>query len=351
MVWYKKKKIIIPVVLLAILVTLRLALEPIIHKRLNAYLLSFSPALAFHIEDLDLNIIKGGYTFEGVKGALKSNNKDFLTVERIYVSIAWREIFDGKVVTDIDVSNFDFSFNDTVKEAFTSVPEKKKNATEVRDTLFPVKIERVRVSEGKITMDDYPSLEDNKKFHVSKIRGEINNLTPDSGRPFSPFDLEGTIFQSNVLKLSGNLKTLDKPISWDIDTELHDFNLLEANKFLRRKVPLTFTKGKLDLFAEAKSEKGKVEGYVKPFMKDADIMNTKEDLEGSKHWMVEVLTALGNLLLRTSDTKTVATKIPFSFDKEGMHVDSGEALNKALEHGFKEKLTPEIENVYNLKLE
>src|SRR5690606_35405473 len=92
MVWYKKKKIIIPVVLLILLVTLRVALEPVIHKRLNAYLLSFSPSIAFHIEDLDLNIIQGGYTFEGVKGALKSNNRDFLTVERIYVSIAWREL-------------------------------------------------------------------------------------------------------------------------------------------------------------------------------------------------------------------------------------------------------------------
>jgi hypothetical protein len=343
------KKITIPLVIFAILLAARIAIIPVIQKQLNQFLATFSPTLYFHMDDLDIHLIRGAYSFDGVTGKVKGSKRDFLKIGTVDVSIAWRELFKGKVVTDIEVTGVDFSYTGELKNAIASSPKKKDQATAAKDKLFPVKVERVDLASASITLDDYPSLEEGKKFQVTNVEGRITNLTPDKKFPLSFFNLKATILGNSMFKTTGHLNTLAKPLAWDVDGEMQGFDLTKANQFLLRKLPLTFTKGKLDLYAEAESQNGKLVGYVKPFMKNVDVIKNKEQFVGVKHWFVEVLAALGNLILRTSDTKSVATKIPFSMDQSGFHVDSGEALSKAIQNGFQQKLSPGIEDKYELK--
>ncbi len=349
MKWYKKKKITIPLGLFVLLLGIRLVMQPIIHNELNKFLATFSPTLHFHIADLDIHLIRGAYSFDGITGKVKGQKNEFIKVENVDVSMAWREIFKGKLVTDIEVNGADFSYTGELKNAIAKMPKKADEATSARDKLFPVKIERVDLKDGSVTLDDYPSLEENKKLQITKIEGRLTNLTPGKKFPLSFFNLNATVLGNSVVKTTGHLNTLAKPMQWDIDGELQGFDLTTANQFLKRKVPLTFTKGKLDLYAEAKSTEGKVEGYIKPFMKNIDVIKSEEDFKGPKHWFVEIVTAVGNLVLRATDTKSVATRIPFSMDKAGMHIDSGEALSKAIEHGFQQQLSPGVEDKYELE--
>lgn len=347
--WYKKKKIIIPLGIFVFLLAVRAVMVPVAHKELNKFLATFSPTLHFHMADLDVHILRGAYSFDGITGKVKGQKNPFLKIEKVDVSIAWREIFQGKVVTDIEVTAPEFSYTKELKDAIAASPKKKDQADTAKDKLFPVEIERVDVKQGSVTLDDYPSLEENKKFSVSNIEGRITNLTADKKFPLSFYNLKATVLGNAVVKTTGHVNTIAKPIEWDVDGELQGFDLTTANQFLKRKVPLTFTKGKLDLYAEAESTNGKVEGYVKPFMKNIDVMKTEENFKGPKHWFVEVITAVGNLVLRATDTKSVATRIPFSMDKGGFHVDSGEALSKAIQHGFEQQLSPGVEDKYELE--
>lgn len=108
-----------------------------------------------------------------------------------------------------------------------------------------------------------------------------------------------------------------------VDGEMRGFDLTTGNHFLKSKVPLTFTKGKLDLYAEAQSTNGTIEGYIKPFLKNIDVVKTKEDFKGPKNWFYEIVTAVGKLGLRASDTKSDKSHymgrsgIPFS-SREGI---------------------------------
>lgn len=349
MKWYRKKKFTIPLIIFALLIGVRMVMQPLIHKELNKFLATFSPTLYFHIGDLDIHIIRGAYAFDGITGKVKGQKNPFIKIEKVDVSMAWREIFKGKLVTDIEVNGADFSYTKELKDAIAKMPKKADEANVAKEKLFPVRIERVDLRNGAVTLDDYPSLQDNKKLQVTNIEGRLTNLTPAKKFPLSFFNLKATVLGNSVIKTAGHLNTLAKPMQWDVDGELQGFDLTTANQFLKRKVPLTFTKGKLDLYAEAKSTNGRVEGYVKPFMKNIDVIKSEEDFKGPKHWLVEIVTAVGNLVLRATDTKSVATRIPFSMDKAGMHVDSGEALSKAVEHGFQQKLSPGIEDKYELK--
>lgn len=351
--WYKKKKITIPLGIFVFLLVVRAVMVPVVQKHLNNYLATFSPSLYFHMNDLDIAIIRGAYTFEGITGKVKTQKNNFLTIDQVDVSLAWRELFKGRIVTDIEVNGLDFSYTKELLNAMAKAPEKdekvrNKTAKDAKDTLFPLKVERVDLTQSSLILDDYPSLEEGKKFQIQNIEGRITNLKPEKKFPLSFFNLRATILGNSVVKATGHLNTLKKPLEWDVDGEMQGFDLTKANVFLRRKLPLTFTKGKLDVYAEAESVNGKMEGYVKPFMKNLDIMKISEPYKGAKHWFIEVLTALGNLILRTSDTHTVATKIPFSSDDKGFHIDSGDALDKAIQHGFVQKISPGIEDKYEL---
>lgn len=343
---FKEKKFWIPTTIIAVLIAVRIVLPYILLKQVNAFLAEFSPTYKFHIEDLDLSIIRGAYRFEGIKGTLKRNERVFTTANSVEVSIAWRELIKGRILSDVDIDTIDFTY---LKE-LTEVAKKddKKDANEAKEALFPIKVARMDLKDSSITLEEIPGLEEGKRLKASTINGRISNLTPEKKFPLSFYNLRATLLGESVFKIAGHLNTMKKPISWDVDSEVQGFDISLMNGFLKRHVPLTFTKGKLDLYIEAKSENGKVDGYAKPFIKDLDVVANKEKFKGPKHWFVEVLTALGNLILRTSDTKTVATKIPFSYD-ETFKVESGEALSKAIENGFEQKLSPGIEDKFDIK--
>ena len=60
----------------------------------------------------------------------------------------------------------------------------------------------------------------------------------------------------------GVLNLTQTPILWEV--ELKDFDISTLNAVLKRNLPLTFTKGKLDLYAEAKNDKKivKIDTYI-----------------------------------------------------------------------------------------
>src|SRR5687768_7714559 len=118
--FYKRKPFLITLSVLIVLgIAIRLVIEPIVHKKLNAYLEKFSPTLAFHVDDLDFAILRGAYTFEGITGRMKGNKNQFVKIDEVDVSMSWASLFRGMVVTEIEVIGMNFSYSDALKEAAT----------------------------------------------------------------------------------------------------------------------------------------------------------------------------------------------------------------------------------------
>lgn len=341
--FYKKKKFYIPAIILAVLIVFRTILPSILLHQTNKYLSEFSPTYYLHMEDLDISIIRGAYRFEKVIGKLKGDDKTFLSISSVDVSIAWREIFQGRIVTDIVTDNLDFLF---LKD-MSKLSNPKKEAKDVKDTLFPVSVESVDLRRAQIVFEEYPSLDETSRLKIENINGQITNVTPTEKEQISAFNLSGSLQGSAATVFIGELNMFKKPILWDIDVEMKNFDLSKLNPVLIRKLPLTFTKGRLNLYAEAKNDNEKIKGYIKPFIKDIDVVANKEHFEGVKHFGIEILAALGNLILRDSENKTVATYVDFTYDGK-FNVDTGQGISKAIENGFSQKLPEGLENKYHL---
>jgi hypothetical protein len=328
--------------LLIILLALRFIAPSLILKSTNSYLENFSPIYRAHIHDLDMGILRGAYKVKGVEVALKNQaQRPFLTVRSIDVSLAWRELLKFHITTDVAIDEARTHLSDAVLKALKEGASQDQTASKKAfRRIFPVRIERVDLRNSNFQFADFPSL--------TNIHGRLSNVTATSDVPLSLLSMQANVFNSNSVKMVANINTVAEPIAWDIDVEMRNFNLPDANTWLKQKVPFTFTSGKLDLYSEARSEKGRIEGYVKPFVHKADIISSAESFQNLKQFGIEISTATANMILRDSKTHTMASKILFAFDNGHLQVNETKALSEAFKNGFSAQIPEGIDDEIHL---
>jgi len=340
------KKWIILSAIIVVLAIIRLIIPSVILKKTNKFLATFSPNYSLHINDLRLHIFRGAYSFHGVTGKLKEDEKKFLEIDTVDVSLAWREIFKGKLKTDIEADGVRFLVIKDIKKL--KAPKKEEKETAKRK-LFPLKIERFDLHDGSLTLEGYEALDEKTHFTINDINGRATNLVPDDKNKLSYFNITAKIVDPDaILKVAGELNMTADPLQWDFDAELRNFHLNLMNPYFKKHMPLSFTKGTLDLYSEVISKEGKMKGYAKPFIRELDVVANKEHFKNAKHFGFELISALGNLILREKKTKSVATKMEFTFDKK-FQLNTGKTIKKAIQHGFEQQLSPGIDDQYKLE--
>ena len=341
MKWYKKKKIIIPLGILLVLVAVRIVLQPFLHDYINKKLANFSPELEGHVDGISIAIIRGAFGLEGFTMKLKKDKNNFLRVKEAYVSMAWREMFKGNLMADAMINGVDFTFDERIPEAFKKMipaddiaePEKKPM----------VRISRLSWKNVNVTYPTDKAYTNEGPFKLTGIKGRLTNLFADTESPRSFFHVKGKGSGTSAFKAVGSANLLADPAEWDMDAQMQGFSLVTMNRFLLKKIPLTFKKGNFDMYAEIKSEEGKIRGYVKPFIEDLEFIKTNENFKGAKHWLVEVAGAVSNWVLEAKRSKTVATKVPFSYDGKNFKLDVSKAVGDVIEHGFDQELSPGVD--------
>lgn len=340
---FGKQKIIIPVVFLLILIIGRMTLPKILLKKTNKYLSEFSPNYYLHMNDIDLNILLMSYRFKEVIGKLKGSDQQFLKIESVDVSIAWREIFRGRILTDITTEKLDFLIMKDMKK----ISPKKEEAYGIKNKLFPVRVERLDLLNASITFEDYKSLNDESRLKISNISGRITNINPTEKSPLTFFSLKSNLLdRTSIFTCVGELNELKNPSDWNLDAETKDLQLSALNPYLIKHLPITFTKGTLDVYSEVKSENGKIVGYVKPFFKDIKVKMNKGKLIRIKHFGIEIVKDLANLVLR-SKTRTLATILEFEYDKK-FKIKETKKISKDSKNSIKLQIRPGIEDRYNI---
>lgn len=340
--FYKQRRWIIAFSVIAFLVVFRMVLPTVVKISLNNYLKGdFSPSLSAHIDDIDLAILRGVYSAEDVTVSVKKMNKKFAEVKSVTASLAWRELFKGNVQVDVLIKEADINYFNAVIPA---VQEHLASSPKQKDPL--VRIARVDVQKSLVRTDMFPELTREQGEVFKNLELRATNVTSSSEAPLTPFSIQGILLGSGQVKVEGDANLYSDVLKWTVDSEIREFNLTALNQFLKKRVPLTFTKGKLDLYAEATSEGGPIKGYIKPFVKGLDVIRTKEKFVNTRHWLIELVTALGNVVMKSD--QTMATKVSFTFDKE-FKPDNNKAISKAFKHGFLQELNRGIENSFDLK--
>lgn len=301
-----------------------------------------------HIDDVDLHVWRGAVDIVGLTIRKREGQKTypFLSVKESQTSIQWKELFRGSIVSETELHSPKFNF--------VLAPDPKDNQTEVPTDvrkvlgeLMPIRINRFAIRDGEV---HFRNLRSDPRFSVyaKDIFVEATNLrnTRDrsDGLP-SRVRITSKFMKDARFKLNMRLDPLEKPLEFDMDAELVNLDLKDLNDFMRAYADIDVERGQADLFTEVATSEGRVKGYIKPMLKDVDVVKWKKDMkEGLFDAIWEAIAGTGAEILQNQPKDSQAAKIPIEGTIDNPDIGIIEAIGSILRHALFRSLVPGVED-------
>lgn len=352
----KRKRRIIWLSIISVLIIFRLILPYIVLKYVNGKLENLEEYYG-HVDDIDIHLYRGAYEIRDIR-ILKRVEKNGKTGEKdtipffkspsIDLSIEWRAIFHGAIVGEISVEQPVVNF---VKDRHKGEDVKADTAdfAQLVDDLMPVTINRFDIHNGEIHFRD---LEARPKLDIvmRNINITATNLTNvTDSKELLPASLTASAeAYEGKFALNAKFDGLAKKPTFDMNTSMKGLNLVLLNDMLREYGNFDVKKGNFSLYGEFAAKEGKFGGYVKPFMKDLDIVQWNKEEGDFKQILWETLVASAAEVLQNQKKEQLATKVQFggSFDK--VHLNTWRAISYVLRNAFLHALKPSVDNSINI---
>ena len=300
--------------------------------------LSKIPGYSGHVERIHLQLWRGAYEIDGLK-IVKSNGKirePFFSAKHIDFSVAWRELFHRKFVSDIYAQDVHLVFQKGKTEE-TSQLSADRRWQDVINDIFPIDITHLEISGGTLRFID-TTRDPNVNIAVQNIKvvaTGLRNRPDENGEEYpAKIDVSGESIGGGHLRLFSKLDPLATQAHFELNVELKKVSLPALNDFLKAYAGVEVSKGHFEFFGQMAVQKGHYEGYFKPFLDHVDftLPNSKDEGLGRRIW--EELVAAVAELFKNGKTKQIGTRIPFSGDAKTFDVSTLRAIANGLHHGF-----------------
>jgi hypothetical protein len=180
---------------------------------------------------------------------------------------------------------------------------------------IPLTVDRIQIRKAALLFTDKTN-EDFPKVWIHEVDGTLENLSTRAalarGEPTS-IAISGTLQESGQLSLFLTADPLAKGLFFAGRANVQNFDLKELSKTMASETGLTASQGTLDLFAEFDCRAGKLEGGVKPVLKNVEVEKAKPGIGNAiKAAIADV--AINVFSDRVGDRDAVATVIPLRGD-------------------------------------
>lgn len=347
-----KKRYKILLIVLAVLIIFRLFLPTIVLHYVNKSLANMKGYYG-HVDDIDISLYRGAYQINDIYiNELDEKTKkqtEFFKANNIDLSVEWGALIHGRLVGELE-------FN-TPKLVFTrnrtEIGDVKKDTNDFRKILkdfMPLKVNRFEVNNGSVHYVDKTS---SPKVDVAIVQAHIlaKNLTNAAKhKEVLPATIvaDAKAYEGTV-SFNMKLDPLAERTAFDMNAEVKNTNLVKLNDFLKAYANVDVNRGTLGLYTEFVSNKGKYKGYVKPVLKDLDVLGPEDNRDNFFHKIWEGLVGLAANVLENPKKDQVATKIPIEGDINGGRTDILDTIFSLLRNAFIQALVPSIDNQISLR--
>ena len=345
--FYKKKRFLIPVILIIGLVVFRIFLPTIVKNYVNKVLTEI-PDYYGQVADIDISLIRGAYVING----LYLNKVDaqtqvpFLNFPKTDISVEWKSIFKGSIVSEIYMYDPEVIY---VQEDMSSTDEAtEEDWTKTLTDLVPIDINHFEVQNGKmafveITADPTIDLQLNQlNFTADNLR---NVVAKDRTLP-SPISGEAISIGNGKLVVKGDVNLIREIPDMDIAMSLENVNVTALNDFTRYYGKLDFEEGDLDVYTEMAIADGFLKGYFKVLLQDSKFIGEEDTfLEGI--W--EGFVAFFRFILKNQSTKTLALKAPVEGDLNNIEASIWPTIGSIFKNAFIKALKSDVDNEIEYK--
>lgn len=343
---WPRRTVITIVVIVLVLVAARVALPYIVKDQVNDRLASI-PGYTGHVEDIGIALVRGAYSLENVAiykmdGAAQV---PFFMAELIDFSVAWRELFRGKIVSDIHANDIELNF-----VAAESPSESQKHIDrrwqEVVEDIFPLEITRLVVDNSTIRYKDITQDPHVDLFirDMQLVATGLRNRSEETGEEFpAEIALHGDTLGGGRLRLFIAADPLASQPHFDLNAKIEDVNLPDLNESLKAYANVDVGRGTFEMVAEMAGKGGGFRGYVKPFFENLDFNNLDDKDKNVFTRIWENIVGGLAWLVKNEPRESVGTRIPFEGRFGDPDVGLWATISNLFRHGFVQAFNPTIE--------
>jgi len=339
--------IIIVAVVTGLLLAARVAL-PFVVKRMVNERLQQIPGYTGYVNDIDLHLWRGAYSLHGF-GILRQNDRvrePFFEAKHIHFSIAWRELWHRKIVSDISIDHGQLNFvkGPTEEESQTDLDHRWQD---VIQDIFPIDITHLEITDGLLRYVD-TTRQPQVNVFVTHMRATATGLRnrpgeAQSGEFPAVITIEGDSLGAGKLKLLLTAEPLAVEPHFHLGLTLNQVNLPALNESLRAYANVDVGRGTFRLVAEMAGRDGGFQGYVKPFFENLDFHNLEDKDKGIGSQIWEHIVAGLAWLVKNKARDQVATRMPFEGRFGDAKLGLFATITNLFRHGFIHAFNPTVE--------
>ena len=336
-------------ILIALLIILRLLLDPIAaHETRKA--LDGLDGFNGDFAGVHVTVFPPGYQVTKLRLAETSQPDDaepMVYAERVRATVSWRQALHGRLVAALRVDHPKLVI--TAGAGPKAAEPKAQRAPDLSPQLeraLGMKVDRVEVFDGEVLFRQVQKGRD-AELWVHRLELAAQNLATrrdlTGGRP-ATVSAHGRVGKSGDLNLFVSADPLASPLSFAGQVSVVGFRAEEVYGFVAPKTDVQPTDGTIDVFAEFVAKNGKLSGGVKPVVKRVDIGPVGDDVwDRLKAWSADEAVEL--LSDRVPRRDAVATTIPLKGRLVGPDVQLWPAVLGVIRNAFVQGLVSGFANL------
>lgn len=328
-----------------LLVGVRLALPTLVQSYVNK-VLDENPEYDGHVGDVDIHLYRGAYSIHQVEIVKTegTNRVPFFAAQKVDLSVAWKELFEGKINARLIFTEPKVNFVDGKK--IEKQTGKDASWDKMLDELVPFEIARLEVERGEVHFRNF-NADPPVDLWIKDLQALVTNLTnsTDSGKDlFASASASGRALGDGELAIDVRLNPRAKKPTFDLNAKLMKLDLTKLNPFFKKYAKLDFEKGRADIVAQLAANEGKMKGYVKPLFRGLEVFSWKKDVEqeGDSIFTViwEAIAGTVIELFENQPKDQFATKIPIQGSLDNPDIDIWTTIGGVLSNAFVHAFSP-----------
>jgi hypothetical protein len=305
-----------------------------------------------HIEDIDLAILRGAYKIDSMYldklDTVSFKQTPFFAASTIDLSVEWKALFHGSLVGELIFKNPKIRFTKDKVEP-DDVRKDSTSFKKLLDDFMPLRVNRFEIDDGSIQYIDDHS---NPKVDIALTNANVVGLNLINSYDSTAL-LPGHITaKANVyggtLDVNMKINPLAEVPTFDMNAELKNTNLVKLNDFFKAYAKADVNKGTFGLYTEIAAKDGRFAGYVKPLIKDLDILGEEDRKDNVLRKLWEGLVGGAGELFENQKKDRIATKIPFEGSVENPKANAWYAVTRILQNAFIRAIQPAIDQDINI---
>lgn len=304
------------------------------------------------IQDIDIALIRGAYRIDSVYlnkvDSITHEQTSFFSASSIDLSIEWKALFHGSLVGEFVFEKPALIFTKEKVEPSTL----RKDSTEFKGLqadFMPLQVNRFEVNNGSIRYVDKGSKPkvDIAMTNTFILAQNLKNSYDSSVLLPATVKASATVY-GGTISFNMKLNPLAKDPTFDLNSELRNTNLVELNEFFQAYAKVDVNKGTFGMYAEVAAKEGKFAGYVKPLIKNLDILGKEDRKDNIFRKIWEGIAGGMSEVFENQEKDQVATKIPFQGKIEDPNTNVWYAIVNVLRNAFIQAIQPSIDQEINI---